>query len=259
MHARQYSCKPAGSQSQNGGILTHDDIHQFLRQDDDFPDRLALQERLHLFGGYGRGLQVRLGSAGGHFDDVAEFAVDLNGDFERVLDEQGRVELRPGGVGEARAAACASPSAVLQGGRVLRGAWPRVLRPGAARRAGAESGSRAGRQTGLVSQVIASLMKTIRAEMAVLKRRPSRSSVTFLMQAWSALSWAAVGWVSLMPGASRMFSSSSGSALRFGGQALLEFGLALLVHEQAPHAPEKAIDALPRPWCSTASPSPAAP
>ena len=79
--------------------------------------------------------------------------------------------------------------------------------------------------------------------MAVLKRRPSRSSVTFLMQAWRALSWAAVGWVSAMPGASRIFSSSSAPALRFGGQALLEFGLALLVHEQAPHAAEKAIDA----------------
>ena len=43
---------------------------------------------------------------------------------------------------------------------------------------------------GLVSQVMASLTNTISAEMAVLKRMPSRSSVTFLMQACSALSCA---------------------------------------------------------------------
>src|SRR5512140_2099392 len=45
---------------------------------------------------------------------------------------------------------------------------------------------------GLVSQVMASLIKTINAEMAVLNRRPSRSSVTFLIAACSALSCSGV-------------------------------------------------------------------
>ena len=99
-------------------------------------------------------------------------------------------------------------------------------------------------ETGLVSQVIASLMKTIRAEMAVLKRRPSRSSVTFLMQAWSALSWAAVGCDVLDAGSEPDAAQQLRAALRVGGQALLELGFALLVHEQAPDAAEKAIDAL---------------
>jgi len=43
---------------------------------------------------------------------------------------------------------------------------------------------------GLVSQVMASFTKIISAEMAVLNRSPSKSSVTFLIQAWSVLSWA---------------------------------------------------------------------
>ena len=48
-------------------------------------------------------------------------------------------------------------------------------------------------ETGFVSHVIASLTKTIIAEMAVLKRIPSSSPVTFLMQACSVLSCAGVG------------------------------------------------------------------
>ena len=48
-------------------------------------------------------------------------------------------------------------------------------------------------ETGFVSHVIASFTKTIIAEMAVLKRIPSRSSVTFLMHVCNVLSWAGVG------------------------------------------------------------------
>ena len=62
------------------------------------------------------------------------------------------------------------------------------------------------------------------------------------MQAWSALSWAAVGWVSLMRGSEPDLPQQLGPALRVGGQALLELSLALLVHEQAPHAAQEAID-----------------
>jgi hypothetical protein len=67
-------------------------------------------------------------------------------------------------------------------------------------------------ETGFVSHVIASFTKTIIAEMAVLKRIPSRSSVTFLMQAWSVLSCAGVAVMSLIAGLSLISSSSS---LRF--------------------------------------------
>ena len=55
-------------------------------------------------------------------------------------------------------------------------------------------------ETGFVSHVIASFTKTIIAEIAVLKRMPSRSSVTFLMQACSVLSCAGVGGTSLIAG-----------------------------------------------------------
>ncbi len=53
-------------------------------------------------------------------------------------------------------------------------------------------------ETGFVSQVIASFTKTIIAEIAVLKRIPSRSSVTFLMQACSVFNCAGVAATSLM-------------------------------------------------------------
>ena len=91
---------------------------------------------------------------------------------------------------------------------------------------------------------MASLMKTMRAEMAVLNRRPSRSSVTFLMQACSALSWAAVGWHVVDGRREPDLLQQLRAALRFGGQALLELGLALLVHEQAPHPAQETINAL---------------
>ena len=52
--------------------------------------------------------------------------------------------------------------------------------------------------TGFVSQVIASFTKTIMAEIAVLKRIPSRSSVTFLMQACSVFNCAGVAAMPLM-------------------------------------------------------------
>src|SRR5690349_87794 len=53
-------------------------------------------------------------------------------------------------------------------------------------------------ERGLISHVIASVTNTMSAEMAVLKRRLSRSSVTFLMHACSALSCAGDGSASLM-------------------------------------------------------------
>ena len=43
---------------------------------------------------------------------------------------------------------------------------------------------------GFVGHAMASLTNIIIAEMAVLRRMASKSSVTFLMQVWSVLSWA---------------------------------------------------------------------
>src|SRR5204862_2902963 len=53
-------------------------------------------------------------------------------------------------------------------------------------------------EIGFVSHVIASFTKTIIAEIAVLKRMPSKSSVTFLMQACSVFICAGVAAASLM-------------------------------------------------------------
>ena len=55
---------------------------------------------MDLFGGFGGGFEIALGDVGRDLDDVAEFAVDLDGDFERVFDEQGGVELWPRLVGK---------------------------------------------------------------------------------------------------------------------------------------------------------------
>ena len=96
---------------------------------------------------------------------------------------------------------------------------------------------------GLVSQVMASLTKIISAEMAVLKRKPSRSSVTFLMQAWSVLSWAGVAGDVLDGGAELDVVQASGSSCALRGLGLLEFRFALFIHEQPPDAAEKTIDA----------------
>ena len=101
-------------------------------------------------------------------------------------------------------------------------------------------------ETGFVSHVIASFTKTIIAEMAVLKRIPSRSSVTFLMQACSVLSCAGVGGVSLIAGLSLISSSNS---LRFSAfsavvSRLFEFRLARFIREQPPDAAEKTINTL---------------
>jgi hypothetical protein len=62
---------------------------------------------------------------------------------------------------------------------------------------------------GLVSHVIASFTNTIIAEMAVLKRSPSRSSVTFLMQVCSALSCSFVASASLMAAFKRISAKNS--------------------------------------------------
>ena len=59
------------------------------------------------------------------------------------------------------------------------------------------------------SQVIASFTKTIIAEIAVLKRIPSRSSVTFLMHACSVFNCAGVAATSLMAALSLIRFSKS--------------------------------------------------
>ena len=56
------------------------------------------------FSGLGRGFDFGLGGVGGDPDDVAQLAVDLHRDFERVLDQQRGVELRPGRVGQGEVA-----------------------------------------------------------------------------------------------------------------------------------------------------------
>ncbi len=66
------------------------------------------------------------------------------------------------------------------------------------------------RTTASSAIVIASLMKTIIAEIAVLKRSPSRSSVTFLMHACSVFNCAGVAAIHFaMPPSSRIRFSNS--------------------------------------------------
>ena len=63
--------------------------------------RMVLPEEwLRLLGSSRRGFELRRSSSGGDTNDVAQLAVHLDGDFERVLDEQRGVEAWPGGVGQ---------------------------------------------------------------------------------------------------------------------------------------------------------------
>src|SRR5207249_11015733 len=63
-------------------------------------------ELLHLFTGEGGGFELLLTHLGRRLHHVAQFAVHLHGDFQRVLDQQGRIELWP-----ARVAQCGVRSA----------------------------------------------------------------------------------------------------------------------------------------------------
>jgi lactate permease len=76
-----------------------DDVHQFARNDDDFTDALALCELPDFVTGERGDLQFLRGGAGWDDQFVAQPAVDLHGDFHRLLHQQGRVMLRPGLVG----------------------------------------------------------------------------------------------------------------------------------------------------------------
>jgi len=50
--------------------------------------------------GFGRELDVGLRGIGRYLNHIAQLAVDLHGDFQRALDQEGRIELRPGSVSE---------------------------------------------------------------------------------------------------------------------------------------------------------------
>jgi len=80
--------------------LRDDKVYEPPGDHDHLLDGLAIKKRFGLFGGLGGGFKVGLRDAGRDLDHIAELSIHLHGNFERILDEQGRVEVRPGGVGQ---------------------------------------------------------------------------------------------------------------------------------------------------------------
>lgn len=76
------------------------DVDDFFGDDDDFLDGLAFEGSFYFFAGEGDFFDVGVGSVRRDFNEVAEFAVDLHGEFEGALDEEGGIKLGPGCVGE---------------------------------------------------------------------------------------------------------------------------------------------------------------
>ena len=73
----------------------HHDVHQSARYDDDFLGGLAFHEFHRAFGGECGGFEVGFGGVGGDGDFAAQFAVDLNHDFDFGFDQGGFVDCRP--------------------------------------------------------------------------------------------------------------------------------------------------------------------
>ena len=78
------------------------DVDEFFWDDDHFFYRLALNEWPDLLGGFSGGFNLGRRGVGGDFDDVAELAVNLDGDLQGVFDEQRQIEAWPGGVTQCR-------------------------------------------------------------------------------------------------------------------------------------------------------------
>ena len=76
------------------------DVDQLLRHYDDFLNAFAFEKHFHFFRCFCGSFERGVVGVGGDFDDVAQFAIYLHGDFQRVFDEESGVVFGPLGVRE---------------------------------------------------------------------------------------------------------------------------------------------------------------
>src|SRR5919204_3461979 len=73
----------------------HDEIHEPARHDDRLPDLPAVEMHLHLRRCLGAGYQFVLRQVRRHMHAIADLAVDLDDELERLVDEHRGIGLRP--------------------------------------------------------------------------------------------------------------------------------------------------------------------
>ena len=77
-------------------------IHQFLLNDDYFPDGFACNEWLHFLGLKRGSFEFLPRGAGCHANHVPQLPIHLDRDFHHVLDQNFGIEAGPGSVGQVR-------------------------------------------------------------------------------------------------------------------------------------------------------------